>query len=229
MYLLTQGFSEAESFDTCCRLLVHRLNWGMRITGAAIAELSSDGVINELGRFGLQGSPSEYLGLDPWDKGPLGKALAESSPLVIPDLSKVQLHKSIGSHEAINKMGSAILLPITRLGVPVGLAALVGPDKYSSVQIPAEEAKLVQGAISLALRALRPKINPTKDLRNRSLTQKEQLVISWIAKGKTNKEIAPLISLSLASVKKIVQDILRKLDAKDRHEAVGIYFGNLTP
>lgn len=54
MYLLTQGFSEAESFDTCCRLLVHRLNWGMRITGAAIAELSSDVVINELGRFGLQ-------------------------------------------------------------------------------------------------------------------------------------------------------------------------------
>lgn len=148
---------------------------------------------------------------------------------MIPDLSKVELRKSIGSHEAINKMGSAILLPITRLGVPVGLAALDGPDKSPSVQIPAEEAKLVQGAISLALRALRPKINPTKDLRNRSLTEKEQLVISWIAKGKTNKEIAPLISLSLASVKKIVQDILRKLDAKDRHEAVGIYFGNPTP
>ena len=97
---------------------------------------------------------------------------------------------------------------------------MVGRQVASGIRIPAEEVSLVQGAVSLALRALSPEINPTREVRNRALTEKELRVLQLIAKGKTNKEIAPEILLSVASVKKLVQDMLRKLNARDRKDAV---------
>ena len=117
-----------------------------------------------------------------------------------------------------------VLLPILREGVPVGLVALVGEKTEANITIPAEEARTVQSAISLALRALRGSEARRRDFKNKSLTDREAAVLRQIAAGKTNKEIAPMFNLSVASVKKIVQDILRKLDASNRKEATEIFF-----
>ena len=224
MIKMLEGIAEASSFESCCRLMVHRLKWGMQFYGAAIAEVNSEGKLNELGRYGLPGDGSKYSNLGFLDQGPLSGALRDSTPLVVPDISKVPLHTKLDTSLESSIGGSLVLLPILREGVPVGLVALVGEKTEANITIPAEEARTVQSAISLALRALRGSEARRRDFKNKSLTDREAAVLRQIAAGKTNKEIAPMFNLSVASVKKIVQDILRKLDASNRKEAVEIFF-----
>lgn len=54
------------------------------------------------------------------------------------------------------------------------------------------------------------------------LTQREVEVLSLMAKGLRNREIAHRLGLSLNTVKAHMQSILLKLDAKDRTEAAVI-------
>ena len=224
MITMLEGIAEASSFESCCRLMVHRLNWGMQFYGAAIAEVSSDGTLNELGRYGLPGDGSKYSNLSFLDQGPLSGALVDSTPLVVPDISKTPLHSKLDTSLESSIGGSLVLLPILREGVPVGLVALVGQKRDAAVSIPADEARTVQSAISLALRAIKGSAARRRDFKNDALTAREVAVLKHIAAGKTNKEIAPSFNLSVASVKKIVQDILRKLDAASRKEAADIFF-----
>lgn len=224
MITMLEGIAEASSFESCCRLMVHRLRWGMQFYGAAIAEVSSDGTLNELGRYGLPGDGAKYSNLGFLDQGPLSGALKDSTPLVVPDISKTPLHSRLDTTMEASIGGSLVLLPIMREGVPVGLVALVGEKSDANISIPADEARLVQSAISLALRAIRGHEARRKDFKNQSLTDREIAVLRQISAGKTNKEIAPMFNLSVASVKKVVQDILRKLDASSRREAAEIFF-----
>lgn len=224
MIAMLEGIAEASSFESCCRLMVHRLRWGMQFYGAAIAEISADGTLNELGRYGLPGDGSKYTNLGFLDQGPLSGALREPTPLVVPDISKTPLHSKLDTTMEASIGGSLVLLPIMREGVPVGLVALVGEKSEANISIPADEARLVQSAISLALRAIKGYESRRRDFKNSALTDREVAVLRQIAAGKTNKEIAPMFNLSVASVKKIVQDILKKLDATNRKEAVEIFF-----
>lgn len=224
MITMLEGIAEASSYESCCRLMVHRLKWGMQFYGAAIAEVSSDGKLNELGRYGLPGDGSKYSNLGFLDQGPLSGALKDSTPLVVPDISKAPLHTKLDTTMEAAIGGSLVLLPIFREGVPVGLVALVGQKSDANIAIPADEARVVQSAISLALRALKGSEAKRRDFKNKSLSDRETAILKQIAAGRTNKEIAPVFNLSVASVKKIVQDILRKLDASNRKEAVEIFF-----
>jgi ATP/maltotriose-dependent transcriptional regulator MalT len=45
-------------------------------------------------------------------------------------------------------------------------------------------------------------------------------VLSWIAKGKTNQDIAEILSLSLRTVKKHIENIFKKLGVENRTAAV---------
>ena len=55
------------------------------------------------------------------------------------------------------------------------------------------------------------------------LSSREQEVIKWVAAGKTNVEIGPILGISSFTVKNHVQRIFRKLGASNRTEAVSKY------
>jgi len=53
----------------------------------------------------------------------------------------------------------------------------------------------------------------------KQLTDREQEVLQWVKKGKTNWEIAQILGISLYTVKNHVQSILRKLNVQNRSHA----------
>ena len=52
------------------------------------------------------------------------------------------------------------------------------------------------------------------------LTPREQEILDWMQKGKSNAEIAQIVGISQLTVKNHVQKILRKLGAQNRTHAV---------
>ncbi|HEX9878847.1 MAG TPA: LuxR C-terminal-related transcriptional regulator [Candidatus Binatia bacterium] len=51
------------------------------------------------------------------------------------------------------------------------------------------------------------------------LTRQERRVLELVSEGKTNKEIALVLAISPATVKRHLENILRKLQLKNRVEA----------
>lgn len=58
----------------------------------------------------------------------------------------------------------------------------------------------------------------------KDLTKREKMVINFIALGLDNKEIAEKMCVSTHTIKAFVANILRKLEAKNRTNAVFIAF-----
>lgn len=64
------------------------------------------------------------------------------------------------------------------------------------------------------------KIYSNKNQLIESLTTREKEILSLIAKGYSNSEVAEKLFLSTGTVKNYVTNILKKIEAKDRTEAV---------
>lgn len=54
------------------------------------------------------------------------------------------------------------------------------------------------------------------------LTSREQEILRLAAEGKTTKEITAILFLSSGTVRNYVSEIIQKLDAKNRIEAISI-------
>ena len=85
-------------------------------------------------------------------------------------------------------------------------------DTYCSPQI----VDSMFAELALFARAARGR----KRVEATTLTQRELEVLSWIAEGLSNKQIAKRLSLSLYTVKNHVHRILDKLQVRDRSAAV---------
>jgi DNA-binding CsgD family transcriptional regulator len=59
------------------------------------------------------------------------------------------------------------------------------------------------------------------------LTAREQEVLAWVARGKTNAEIARLLWLSPATVRKHLENVYAKLGVSTRTAAVARFLGLL--
>lgn len=62
-------------------------------------------------------------------------------------------------------------------------------------------------------------------LRHAALTARETEVLSWIAKGKTNRDIAEILSLSHRTVNKHLEHIYQKLGVETRAAAAAVAMG----
>jgi transcriptional regulator EpsA len=66
-----------------------------------------------------------------------------------------------------------------------------------------------------------PEHSPSPSIRLREvLTLREREILNWVEKGKSNNEIAQILSISHLTVKNHVQKILRKLNVQNRAQAV---------
>ncbi|OKP85530.1 DNA-binding response regulator [Paenibacillus helianthi] len=74
--------------------------------------------------------------------------------------------------------------------------------------------------------AARPKEVPARTLVSYGLTKAELAVVSSIAEGHTNKEIAAELFLSEGTVKNYITDILSKLGLRDRTQIAIFYWKN---
>ena len=55
------------------------------------------------------------------------------------------------------------------------------------------------------------------------LTQRQAEVLHWVARGKTNPEIAMILDISAFTVKNHMQRVFKKLDVSNRAQAVSKY------
>ena len=64
-------------------------------------------------------------------------------------------------------------------------------------------------------------------LQQAALTQREGEVLSWLAKGKTNRDIAEILEMSPRTVNKHLEHIFSKLGVETRSAAaaIGARFG----
>jgi DNA-binding NarL/FixJ family response regulator len=68
----------------------------------------------------------------------------------------------------------------------------------------------------------RPSSNGTRLSLRRGLTRREQEVLAELRRARTNKEIAARLGISITTTNKHVQQVLRKLHARTRAEAVAM-------
>ena len=68
--------------------------------------------------------------------------------------------------------------------------------------------------------AAKPVANKSADIPHQELTVREEEIISGVATGKTNKEIARALNLSEKTVKHHMSNIMQKLHVRNRVEAV---------
>ena len=69
----------------------------------------------------------------------------------------------------------------------------------------------------------------TEALSAFSLTERESEVLHWVARGKTNPEIAMILEISSFTVKNHMQRVFRKLDVSNRAQAVSKYRPSVSP
>ncbi|MAD45251.1 MAG: DNA-binding response regulator [Oceanospirillaceae bacterium] len=69
----------------------------------------------------------------------------------------------------------------------------------------------------------------TRELRNEfGLTEREAEVLLWLARGKSNQEIAQILSMSPRTVNKHLEPVFRKLEVENRTSAAATAFGFLS-
>jgi DNA-binding CsgD family transcriptional regulator len=66
----------------------------------------------------------------------------------------------------------------------------------------------------------------TGQLRVEGLTRRESEVLIWVARGKSNEEIALILNMSLSTVKKHLQHIFEKLGVESRTAAAAVAMDN---
>ena len=123
-----------------------------------------------------------------------------------------------------------VLFEALRLGVHGFLLKQVGArGLVDSLERVARGESLIDPAVTG--RVLQRIRNPKSDVDERiaSLTELERRVLELIARGLTNKQIAPIVFVSDTSVKNYVSSILRKLGLSRRTEAAVYALTHLRP
>ena len=64
---------------------------------------------------------------------------------------------------------------------------------------------------------------PTEQLARLGLSRRET-ILGWIVLGKTNPEIASILSISVRTIHKHVEHIYLKLEVENRHAAISLAF-----
>lgn len=131
------------------------------------------------------------------------------------DMSGIEVAKELRGFKIL-MLSSFMQEEDVRRAFEAGISGYVSKDKNSDDLLTAIRE------IGLGHQYLPPEISLllAKSEWSAHLTERELEIIQWIARGRANKEIGEILSLSENTVKNHVKSILSKLNAKDRTHAV---------
>jgi len=137
-------------------------------------------------------------------------------------------------HEALHGMGAALVHGNhnARDGSDsLYLALNTGPVTKSGISVERSRflADLIFSQLDTAFRkvAALKRHGGAVEQRRGGLSLREQEIIDWVAKGRTNAEISGILAISEYTVKNHVRRIMKKLGAANRTEAVAKFRGDV--
>jgi DNA-binding NarL/FixJ family response regulator len=145
------------------------------------------------------------------DLGPEQDSLAATRTLIqrYPRVKVIIISASLeGDAAAAAKAAGAVAYLPKDLPVPETITAIRG--------LAAERVGTIVFGDFLAARYVTAK----KETSRHGLTRREQEVLAEIRRGRTNREIASKLGVSIATVNKHVQQVLKKLQVRNRSQAV---------
>lgn len=150
----------------------------------------------------------------------LGELLAESNcrcsvHVALHGMGAALVH---GNHNARDGTDSLYLAlnagPITKSGVSVERFRFLADLIVSQLDTAFHKVTALKRHVEAGARPLQ---------RRSGLSTREEEIIDWVANGRTNVEISGILTISVYTVKNHVRQIMRKLGAANRTEAVAIF------
>ena len=113
---------------------------------------------------------------------------------------------------------------MTRMGSPVSARPLRADAERNRQRILAAASTVFaeRGLDELAARAARSAAGPAPRWVALGITQREEEVLALVADGLANKEVASRLSLSVRTVEKHVEALLRKTSCASRTQLVAL-------
>ena len=222
---LLAPLSLCRSFGELAQVIVQAGLYNHDFTGCLIAEIGEDGRIRESGRYGITGPGPSSESVPLWDEGLIAKAMKKNTPTVLENALDAAKERSLTPSSDIDELlelngfQTIVAIPLRSFGLLNGVIGL------ASVSKPTQELKLnydykhLQALMTLATRSVaysQPVVSRELTL---VLTQRDRTILSFLARGLTNKEIATELKISLPTVKLSVSNLLSKLGVSGRQAA----------
>jgi DNA-binding NarL/FixJ family response regulator len=187
-------------------------------------------------RLGLRGSFDRQKDVKVvWDLGTTTHLLetVASSPVdvVLMDLDLGQNQDGFAATRALKRARSDVRVMVVTASLDaetVATARRAGADGYLTKDLPVADMVAAikklggPGASAQSFGGNLPVRTANGDvswLRQRGLTQREREVLAELKRGRTNREIASRLGVSVPTVNKHVQHVLQKLHVKNRAQA----------
>ena len=141
--------------------------------------------------------------------------------LRLPDMSGID---AMGAIRERWPNARVLILTTFEGDVEINRALKAGAFGYLLKSMPRKQIVEAVRAVHAGRRRIPPEIAATlaEHLGQGSLSQREIVILKQVAEGSRNKEIASQLSLSEETVKSHMKNILEKLGASDRTQAVSI-------
>ncbi len=164
--------------------------------------------LDAFGRFLLAASHTgRVLWYTPQAAKLLGDAFTnfDREDYVLPQDVQVWLHQSAAAQPGAEPLSFNLKARNSSLGMRLIYIAQIGPDEYL--------LRLLQGEIDDDRTLLKQKL---------TVTEREAEVLLWIARGKSNRDIAEILDLSPRTVNKHLEQIYAKLGVENRTSAAAL-------
>jgi DNA-binding CsgD family transcriptional regulator len=205
------GFLDAlikiESAAEFCKAVVHSGFNGDFIQGCQLYSLNSDAHLSLVAGYGLTFDHLENE-FSIWEENPISESVRNKSFKFLP---------------ASNTSRPMIVVPLVRSTSPIGAMTLILDSKVDSNPINKEIMPVLEKLSTYWLSANRsgsesiPKLNNNQDGRN--LTSRQLKILSHMADGLVNAEIASILVVSESTVRQETVRIYRELGVANRSDA----------
>lgn len=222
---LLAPLSLCRSFGELAQVIVQAGLYNHEFTGCLIAEIGEDGRIREAGRYGITGPGPSSESVPLWDEGLIAKALKKNSPTIIEgalDAAKERRltpSSDIDELLELNGFQTIVTIPLRSFGLLNGVIGLASVSKLTTELKMNYDYKYMQALLTLATRSVAYSQPVVSKQLTPVLTQRDRTILSFLASGHTNKEIATELKISLPTVKLSVSNLLSKLGVSGRQAA----------
>lgn len=222
---LLAPLSLCRSFGELAQVIVQAGLYNHDFTGCLIAEIGEDGRIREAGRYGITGPGPSSESVPLWDEGLIAKAMKKNTPTIIVgalDAAKERRltpSSDIDELLELNGFQTIVAIPLRSFGLLNGVIGLVSVSKPTTELKMNYDYKHLQALMTLATRSVAYSQPVVSKELTPVLTQRDRTILSFLARGLTNKEIATELKISLPTVKLSVSNLLPKLGVSGRQAA----------